>query len=87
MSFRPVELRDQHQSGNLATIWRTVQPSKDMPPQTLPDTLPHQRTLQAAEPSPQHVQTVCHVLSVNLLGVNGRSAVLWHQILTPLVDV
>jgi len=57
----------------LASTWRAVWRSKEMPPHTITDPLPKPscwRMLQAAERSPRHLQTLSHlshVLSVNLL--------------------
>ena len=57
----------------LASTWRAVRPSKEMPPYTITDPPPNQscwRMLQAAEHSPRCLQTLSrlsHVLSVNLL--------------------
>ena len=67
----------------LASTWRFVRPSKDMPPQTITDPPPNRSCwmmLQAAVRSPRRLQTLSrlsHVLSVNLLSSVKRTGRQW----------
>lgn len=67
----------------LAMSWRSVQPSKDIPPQTINDPPPNWSCLmmsQAAYCSPQRLHTLSHlshVLSMNLLSSVKRTGHQW----------